>query len=176
MRKNLQNWKFRIKSKTSRSNLKLLTIIQMKFKIIIYAIKTRFKESKSLRLKSPGSLNRERKTTRISLRWPRFRNSRLWNCPRRALRKRNWLNKSQKCRYWRTVKTMLHLIQAMKSLWNLRNRHIRPNNHLQCLLWMRRLMNLMSLLTTYLSCRKIWHGSIFKSMIHLLLRKMIVMK
>jgi len=151
-------------------------ITQMKLKITIYAIKIRFKELKSLRLKSPELLSREKKTTKISLWWPRFRNSRLPNYPKRAQRKRNWSNKSQKCRYWRTVKTMLHLIQAMKSLWNLRNRHNRPNNHLQCLLWMRRLMNLMSLLTTYLSCRKIWHGSIFKSMIHLLLRKMIVMK
>jgi len=143
-------------------------ITQMKLKITIYAIKIRFKELKSLRLKSPELLSREKKTTKISLRWPRFRNSRLPNYPRRAQRKRNWYNKSQKCRYWRTVKTMLHLIQAMKSLWNLRNRHIRPNNHLQCHLWTRRLMNLMSLLTTYLNCRKIWHGSIFKSMIHLL--------
>lgn len=49
----------------------------MKFKIIIYATKTKSRELKSLRLKLPESLNKETKTTKTSSRWPRFRNSKL---------------------------------------------------------------------------------------------------
>ena len=154
--------------------MKLLMIIQMKFKIIIYAIKIKFKELKSLRLKLPELLSRETKTTKTSSKWLRFKNSRHWNSPKN-LRKRNRLNRNQKCRYSRRVKTMLLHFQVMRNQSSLRKRHSNLKNHLKFLKKLRN-QTKTSLLMTYSGYRKIWPGLIFRLMRLLQLRKMIVMK